>query len=323
MIRVAIICDTSGNDDEGMKKVARKLASAIDAHAHYRVSTISVLDSVRRCSEFDIFHFIGGPSYKTILAAYICKLVNRKSKTYLTFTNPFLSNLSIRILSWLQPTLCLVTSSSWFSTLHNLGVRARMFNVSGVDITKFSPVAESHKVGLRVKLNLPLDKLVVLHVGHLKQDRNLRVLLGVQEDPDFQVVVVGSTTTKQSADEIRPLLNAGCLVVQDYVPLIEEYYQAADCYIFPTVDPRAAIQIPLSILEALAVGIPVFSTNFGGLEDTVGNCGGAIHYVENGQLGDLGRIVKRALDKHIHMPQELEGFDWNRVALALVDLYEE
>jgi len=50
---------------------------------------------------------------------------------------------------------------------------------------------------------------------------------------------------------------------------IEEFYQASDVYIFPVRNPTGSIDLPLSVLEALAVGLPVVSTRFGAIADMV------------------------------------------------------
>ena len=323
MINIAIICDTSGKDDEGMKKVARNLAVRINSFSDFSVSTIDTRDCLKLYSKFDVFHFIGGPSIKTILVAFICRIFNRNLKTYLTFTNPFLGRMGLFMLGIFKPNLCLVSSKMWFDKLSMLGVRSLMFNVSGVDSEKFFPVRPDKKVSLRRKLHLPQDKKVILHVGHLKEDRNLRALLPLQRDLDIQIVVVGSTTTKQSSKMGMALQRAGCIVISDYIPAIEEYYQASDCYIFPTLNPRAAIQIPLSILEALACGIPAVTTDFGGLRDTFGDFSGTLYYLKLGELGALNEVVKN------HSRVELRGkinsdyIDWRYVASGLSAIYGE
>lgn len=321
--KVGIICDISGKDDEGMKKVARNLAVVINAYPDYTVDTISTWDCLKLSSDYDIFHFIGGPTYKTIVVSFVCRLLNSKLKTFLTFTNPFLGRFSLKLMSFFRPTLCLVSSKKWFYILKDLDVPVTIFNVSGVNTKKFLPVKEEKKRGLRKKLNLPDDSLVVLHVGHLKRDRNLSALLTLQKDPDVQIVIVGSTTTNQSIEEVKILDDAGCIVVTDYIPCIEEFYQSADCYIFPTINERAAIQIPLSILEALAVGIPVITTEFGGLKDVLGNYGGKIRYFHKNEFGILNKLIKKHVQGEKYSLDEAASIEWDHIASQLVALYEK
>ena len=60
---------------------------------------------------------------------------------------------------------------------------------------------------------------------------------------------------------------AGAVIITDFVSDVEKIYQAADLYIFPGSNETAAIDIPLSVLEAMAVNLPVLTTPFGGLPD--------------------------------------------------------
>ena len=48
---------------------------------------------------------------------------------------------------------------------------------TGVDTERFRPVDSSLKDALRKKYGIPPGKLVALHVGHLKQERNVEQLL--------------------------------------------------------------------------------------------------------------------------------------------------
>lgn len=57
-------------------------------------------------------------------------------------------------------------------------------------------------------------------------------------------------------------------------------YQLSDLYIFPVIFEGGCIGIPLSILEARACGIPVMSTEFGGLKEASECMNEGIYYSE-------------------------------------------
>jgi len=61
------------------------------------------------------------------------------------------------------------------------------------------------------------------------------------------------------------LTESGCLVWRRHFAEIEELYQLADLYVFPVVDKLGSIELPLSIMEAMACNLPVISTKFGAL----------------------------------------------------------
>ena len=84
---------------------------------------------------------------------------------------------------------------------------------------------------------------------------------------DCEIFVVTSTTTHAKRDKglRQELEDNGIRVWSDFFPNIERIYQAADCYLFPVLDPGACISCPLSILEAMATNLPVVTYPFGEL----------------------------------------------------------
>ena len=209
------------------------------------------------------------------------------------------------------------------SILKKINVPVVLVNVSGVNLNKFVVKhAPARKSEIREKLDLPPDKLIVLHAGHLKEDRNLLSLIPIQSDPDIQLVIIGSTSTDQSATVTSALKGAGIIVVTEYLPSIEEYFHAADCYVFPTINQRAAIQVPLGVLEALASGLPVVSTNFGGLKDTFGQFDGAIRYFNEREFGSLNEIIKHHCSARSSAGRYLDLISWESVAANVVKCYE-
>lgn len=138
----------------------------------------------------------------------------------------------------------------------------------GVDHEQFYPVDD--KKGLRERFGLSTDKKVVLHVGHIRKSRNLDWLLKLAEDDsDFQIVCVGSTSTEGDKDLRKSLEQAGIMVITEHLKDIEAIYQAADIYCFPVLEAEAAMEMPLSVLEAMCVNLPIVTTPFGRLPEII------------------------------------------------------
>lgn len=174
-----------------------------------------------------------------------------------------------RILKYLKPDMVLSPSLEVIEDLKELNIPSEFIPL-GVDSEKFKPLKnESEKFELRKKYSLPLDKYIILHVGHINWGRNLGALLHLQEN-DYQVVIVASTSTPQDApkDEVlkKKLEEKGLIIIDEYLEYIHELYQLSDVYVFPVVYEGGSIGIPLSVMEARACGIPVISTDFGGLK---------------------------------------------------------
>jgi glycosyltransferase involved in cell wall biosynthesis len=150
-----------------------------------------------------------------------------------------------------------------------LGLQARRLE-GGVDLDRFRPLGEESIRDLRRALGLPASPYIVLHVGHLKPGRGVLALKAAQAIPDVQAVFVGSTSTDSDPASRSRLQEAGVRVVERHLPDIEAYYRAADAYLFPVTSSLDAIELPLSVLEAMACDLPLITTKFGGLPALLG-----------------------------------------------------
>lgn len=319
-LSVLLVSDIAGKDDEGMKKIARMLDISLNKRTGIVSRIVSIRDAIQSVKKADIMHYIGGPTFRSVFFTAWCKILNKQARTILTFSNPQWNWIADSAIGFFSPDCVIVSSKYWQDWAKKKGLHSEFIAISGVDLRRFVPVTDDEQVMLRRKLGLPLNKLIVLHVGHLKEDRNLLVLLNVQTDPEIQVVVVGSTTTKQSDELVRDLEAANCIVVRSYQPKIEAFYQAADCYVFPTVDHRAAVQIPLSILEAMAANLPVVTSRFGGLMDFFPPSKG-LTYFSVDEFMDLAEIVKSIVSESIDTNSHIQSFSWDRISERLHKIY--
>ena len=314
-MKVLIISDTNGNDDEGMKKIARKLTLGLnnlaDCHAENKRSILSLY-------HYDIIHFIGGPGIGTLFQALICKIFQKK--IIITFSNPFIGNLGLSMLRLINPSLCLSTSSLWNEKLKRNKLTSMFINLSGVDTSRFNIVSETKKRHIRQLLKIPADKVMVLHVGHLKEDRNL-ALFRLISDKFYKVVIV-SKTTLQSAPLEKELRLSGCKIINNYIENIEDYYKASDIYLFPTINEKAAIQIPLSIIEAFTCGNFILSTKFGGLSQVFPHrdTPGFLYFNEKNLISKLS-AARTSILSNRRIKRETNDFDWSNICNKVYSCY--
>lgn len=145
----------------------------------------------------------------------------------------------------------------------------------GVDTRKFSPVTDAERTRLRNEFGFDAESTVVLHVGHPTPGRGLDRIARLA-DEGFRVVLVLSGGTEWGDNTVVPQ-RPGLTVRTGYEPDLENLYRAADVYVFAvddvavhhTLNARAAIGTPLSVLEALACGTPVVTTRFGALPEVL------------------------------------------------------
>jgi hypothetical protein len=104
----------------------------------------------------------------------------------------------------------------------------------------------------RSHLGVPEDEWVFLHVGHATHGRNLKAL---EPLADVGRVLLVLSPYSDMDEETLPA-DPRVRIVHERVE-VADYYRAADVYVFPTVDPSSAIGLPMSIVEAIANGVPV------------------------------------------------------------------
>jgi glycosyltransferase involved in cell wall biosynthesis len=187
---------------------------------------------------------------------------------------------------------------------------------SAVDQDIFKPVNKQVKQELRNQYNFQLADKIVLHVGHCHPGRNVNMLMELVKI-GFRVIFIASTSTAIDQDLILELKRSGILVITDYVSYIEQYYQLADCYVFPVLNISAAIDAPLSVLEAMACNIPVVTTRFGALKNMF-QTGNGFYFAANED--EIMRMVNQAVKlQNCQTADMVACYSWHNAAMNLLE----
>jgi glycosyltransferase involved in cell wall biosynthesis len=211
------------------------------------------------------------------------------------------------------PDVVFVPSYASLLHLEDLSLRGDVVPV-GVDLAQFRRRQPGEKDALRRAHGIPLDATVYLHVGHLSRNRNVGALARLAAEPGAHVIVIGSTSTPEDVAVRAELESRGVHVIRKFVP-VEEYYRLADCYTFPVIHSEGCVEIPLSVIEALASGLPVITRPFGGLRDVLPE-GADLRYFE-----DEDDMLSQARALAAGPPPEtrdMSGFAWRAVADRIV-----
>ena len=217
------------------------------------------------------------------------------------------------LLSATAPDLIFVPSYASLLHLKDMSLRGDLLPV-GVDLHQFRKPEPGEREALRTKYNVPADACVYLHVGHLSPKRNVGSLARLASEPDAHVIVIGSTSTPEDLSLRLTLEKAGARVIREFVA-VEEFYRLADAYVFPVIDVEGCVEIPLSVLEALASGLPVIARPFGGLRDVL-PAGADLRFFET---EDEMVACARALRAEARPEtRDMSDFSWRSIAERMV-----
>ena len=259
----------NGKLDEGMKNYAHHLFRGLTDGNNVVVVDPRTARSTRFWREIksfqpEIVHYTSGPSLISLLTLKFIRL-QMPVKTIASATHPWFPAGTGSLIRFLAPDLILAPSirTHTFFSEHGCIVKDILI---GVEIGKFAPVSQALKMEFRQHYNLPVEKYIILHVGHIRKKRGIEALANLQVG-DQQVLIIGSMSSANEAKTQSVLEGAGCRVIRQSIQHIENFYALSDCYAFPTSDQLSAIEIPLSVLEAMASNLPVIAYPFGGLPD--------------------------------------------------------
>ena len=139
---------------------------------------------------------------------------------------------------------------------------------NGIDTARFAPnVAARQRV--RSELGIPENAWVVGTVGRLAPEKNQGLLIDAVEpmlDPRRHLVIVGDGPAREAlAERARGTLRPDLIHFTGARPDVENLLASFDAFALTSESEG----LPLVILEAMAVGLPVVATAVGGVPDVV------------------------------------------------------
>lgn len=326
-MRICLLGEFRGNLDEGMRKVSFHFAEEL--LKLHQVLTLDLRDALTRDFWKDvklfnpeIVHYIHGPSIKSFILLKVISLYYQDAKTVISAMYPCFTYLSKRFIPLLKPDLILVQSRETETVFKKIGCKTD-FLPCGVDVKKFTPVTAKTRKELREKYIVDKEKFILLHIGSIKEGRNVQLLEKLQSG-DNQVVIVGAVSAGINKNLVQQLKKSGCMIWTKYFRDIEEVYAVSNCYIFPTptMNKLSSIEMPLSVLEAMSCNLPVISTKFGALPGVFKEKDGLI-YVENEE--EFINALEGIKNSHTNIKtrEKVLPYSWENVVRRLEEIYEE
>jgi len=189
----------------------------------------------------------------------------------------------------------------FFSNSKNISLIPR-----GVDINHFSP--KSKNLNLLEQLLIPKTEKVILTVANLVPVKGIEVLLDTFEllsknNNNITLLIVGEnnneygTTLKKKSKRMK--FNHKILFIGK-VQNIVDYYSIADIFILPTL--KKGEGCPVSLLEAMACGLPVLASDIPGIQDILE----PIHHClfNSGDVPELQKGIEKLLIKNENKKNE-------------------
>lgn len=193
---------------------------------------------------------------------------------------------------------------------------------AGIESQKYVPAESGKKAELREKYGIGKEVPVVLHVGHMKEGRNIGKLLELDEQ--YHIILVTSTYEQDKRNlDLREKLTQrkNITLIEDYVPNIEEIYQLADVYFFPVIDENHCISAPLSVFEAASCNLPIVCTEFGELRQFKGKEG--FFFIDSFEPEILNILVCQALQSGGNTRVHIEQYDWDNAVKKVLEIANE
>jgi len=160
---------------------------------------------------------------------------------------------------------------------------------NGIDPDRYRPASAEERRTSRDRLGIGDDERVALFVGRFVPEKGLEYLLealigvvGVVKR--FRLILVGDGPLKEELQQ-----SAARWRVYQYVrfagfwPEVADWYAAADCLVLSSVSEA----FPMTVLEAMASGVPVIATAVGDIPEMLGR--------KSDVAGESSQVARRKL----------------------------
>ncbi len=212
----------------------------------------------------------------------------------------------------------------------------------GFDLHRFSIDQETKRVLFRQQHDITNDEILVVIVGRLAPIKNhtmflriVRKINDLQPENKIRFMIVGDGETRHDIEKEASNLGLSIstpengqprakVIFTSWIREVENVYAGADISVLTSLNEGT----PVSLIESLAAGVPVVSTNVGGIADFVSDG-------EHGFLTDVNdeslfvqRILELSQNENLRIEMAQKGkkkvlsvFDFKRLVTDVANLY--
>ncbi len=263
-------------------------------------STFKLMSMVRRFN-IDLIHahFLIPPG---LIGVCVGSLLGKKtavtahgSDLMIQAKNPVLRRLIKFVLK--RADYVLVVNQNLKDKVLELGVNPEKIYVTpnAVDVEKFNP----HNTELPSDIKLSSEKPVMLFVGNLVFQKGVKYLLEAKKlmKTDAELVIVGDGPLRHDLEMKVHDDDIPDVVFTSARRDVNEIMPSADVFVLPSISEG----FPITILEAMASGLPVVTTNVGGISEVMNEDVGIMVKPSN------PRELASALDKILENKKLITG----------------
>ncbi len=195
---------------------------------------------------------------------------------------------------------------------------------NGIDLERFKISPESKKKD---------STKTIIFVGRLHPVKGVQYLIEAmaivhQESPEVKLILVGDGEERELLENLTDSLGIReCVEFAGRVPheRVQDYMNQAEVFVLPSLSEG----FPVTILEAMACGLPIVATQVGGVPDVIKN--GVNGYLVKAKDPNetVEALLKLLQDAQLRATisktnkQKVDEYSWGRVALALEKIYRE
>ncbi|MGI4751216.1 MAG: glycosyltransferase [Janthinobacterium lividum] len=269
-------------------------------HAHFTTGIFTTL-IWRKPTQFIIgtIHGIGYPTIKRILKRKIFEMVEKFCFTKLD---------QIYLINQLDYELVKATYPQKTFKYNSFGV--------GCDLKRFDPSALSHdfKLNFRKSLSITKNDFVLVYTGRFVAFKGFNTvikamiaLINEAEYPNIRLILIGGDDpahrTGLSYEEVSFYKNSNKIIYVGFTKDVNLYLAISDLFVFPSIKEG----MPVCIMEALAMGIPVITSDTRGCNDLIENNFNGLLLSEEPSVSE----TKDAILKLYHDHSKLKKFSVN------------